>query len=138
MARGPGEVAELKWRAACPQERDLYRPPAAPTSHPRSATSSRLRKVGSLLLLCCAAVAGIGYWIWSQGAEQRAVAAMPVAERRLLYSRTLDSLRACHGRLDQDPFRELCAQQAALALSFPECGDECRALSRLPWSSARR
>jgi hypothetical protein len=84
------------------------------------------------------ALAGIGYWIWSQGAEQRAVAAMPVAERRLLYSRTLENLRACHGRLNQDAFHELCEQQAVLALSFSECGDECRALSRLPWSGPRR
>ena len=110
-----------------------YRTPAVLPSH----AGSGFRKVGSCLLLSCAAVAAIGYWIWSQGAGQRAVAAIPVAERRLLYSRTLENLKACHGRLDQDAFHEFCAQQAVLALSFPECGDECRALSRLPWSRSR-
>ena len=89
-------------------------------------------------MLIWATVAGAGCWIWAQGAERRAVAAIPAAERRLLYTRTLESLRGCHDRLDQPAFHELCAQQAALALSFPECDGECRALARLPWSGPRR
>jgi len=115
-----------------------YRYPTVPEPRPHPGWSKRLRRAAPWLLLCLAAFAGTSYWVWAQGAERRAVAALPSVERRRLFSRTLENLKACHRPLNQDPLHRFCEEQAALALSFPECGDECRALSRLPWSGPRR
>jgi hypothetical protein len=83
-----------------------YRSPAVPEQLPKPTWLKRLRKIGPWLLLFLAAFAGIGYWIWTQGAQRRAVEALPSGERRLLYSRTLENLKTCHGRLNRDAFHK--------------------------------
>lgn len=97
-----------------------------------------LRKIVLVTLGVLAVVAGIGYWIWSQGTERRALAALPASERQELFHRTVESLRFCQAHARQDSFREYCEQQASLAVSFPDCGGPCRALARMPWSGPHR
>jgi hypothetical protein len=98
----------------------------------------RARRILINLLLILTAAVGVGSWIWSLGAERRAVIALPDGERRLLYSRTLENVRSCHVRLNQEAFREFCDTQASLLLSFPECDTRCRRLSRLRWIGPQR
>jgi hypothetical protein len=97
-----------------------------------------LRTVGPLALGALLLVSGLTYWIWIQGAERRAVVALPTAERRQLFERTLENLRFCRDHAAEDSFRGYCEQQADLAVGFPECDASCSKLARLPWSGPHR
>jgi hypothetical protein len=82
------------------------------------------------LLIACAIAFGAGYWIWSLGAEQRAIRGLPRDERIALFERTLETVRTtCASRdLALGPY---CAEQARVLLLFSECDEECRKLATL-------
>jgi hypothetical protein len=88
------------------------------------------------LLVALMVALGLAYWVWLEGAQARAVAALPAAERARLFARTLEDLTLCRAEAN-DSLREHCEKQAELALTFPECTAECRALA-LPWAGPRR
>lgn len=106
----------------CAATADLDRPPRR-----------WLRKIGSTLLVVAIAAIGIGYWVWMEGAQARAVSTLPASDRARFFERTMADLRLCHAEGQRDGLREYCERQAMIALAFPECHADCRALARLPW-----
>ena len=65
---------------------------------------------------------------WCQGAEGRAIQAMPEPERRALYARTLENLATvCVDA--PDGMHDYCEGEARLALEFSECEQSCQALA---------
>lgn len=98
----------------------------------------RLRRIAPTALVVVGIAVGSAYWVWSDGALARTIAALPTSERARLYTRTLENLRLCHARAQEDALRDFCDEQATLALAFPQCEDECSELARLPWTGTRR
>jgi hypothetical protein len=82
------------------------------------------------LWLALAIALGVGFWVWSEGSEQRAIHRLPRDERLALYQRTLENVRTiCVSQdLALGPY---CAEQARILLLFAECDDECRRLAAL-------
>jgi hypothetical protein len=80
----------------------------------------------TILALCV--IGAIAFWIWSEGAERRALRDLPEAEREAVYRRTLENYGAvcASGDLALD---EYCRGQAQILLAFPECDEACRALA---------
>lgn len=79
-------------------------------------------------LLALGVLGAIAFWIWSAGAERRALRSLPPAERQAVYGRTLENFRAvcASGDLALD---EYCRGQAQILLAFPECDVSCRTLA---------
>jgi hypothetical protein len=68
-------------------------------------------------------------WLWSYGAQQRAIDHMPQEQRHALFERTLENLRSvCTG--SADGMRDWCQSQANLALELRECDRDCQDLAR--------
>jgi hypothetical protein len=105
---------------------------------PTSRFRAWLRRAGPLILGALLLVSGLAYWIWSQGAERRAVAALPAADRQQLFRRTVENLRFCHSHAAQESFHGYCEQQADLAMGFPDCDASCIKLTRMPWTGPHR
>jgi hypothetical protein len=95
------------------------------------------RRRGASLQLWFSAVVVVGMlaaialiWMCNQTGEQRAIEALPRAEREALFRRTLDDLeKVCDGahssRLDLH-----CEEQARFILQFAECDAACEDLAR--------
>ena len=116
-----------------------YRSPAISDGRePERTWMQRLQRIAPTVLVVIGIGLGLGYWVWIEGAQARAVAALPAAERARLFTRTLEDLRLCRAEAHQPALREFCEKQADLALTFPECTAECRALARLPWAGPTR
>ena len=98
--------------------------------------TSRLRHLSRWGALLSGILAAGFLWIWSSGAERRAIQNMPEGERRGLLVRTVDNLKTvCEA--PPDALRVFCREQAKLAVDFPECDHPCqdlawRQLSRVP------
>lgn len=71
----------------------------------------------------------IGYGLLSDD-EGREIRALPTAQRQGLYHRTMENLKTICDPAPGRSVREFCRAQAALALKFPECDDECRRTAR--------
>ncbi|MGH7292154.1 MAG: hypothetical protein ACREJT_13130, partial [Myxococcota bacterium] len=86
-------------------------------------TTRSLLAAGAILL-------GVGFWVWSLGAEQRAIRRLPHDERIALYQRTLENVRTtcASNDLALGPY---CAEQARVLLLFAECDESCRQLAGL-------
>lgn len=67
--------------------------------------------------------------LWNVGAEKRALAEMPAAERRVLYESTLENFQALCSR-PAVAFTSECRARADFLLKFPECGPECQEFAR--------
>lgn len=80
------------------------------------------------ILLALSVLGAVAFWIWSEGAERRALRNLPPAERQAVYERSLENFRAvcASGEL---ALGEYCREQAQILLAFPECDESCRALS---------
>jgi hypothetical protein len=94
----------------------------------RSRAWGKLRQPLGASLLVLAAAAAVALWTWRQGAEGRAIQALPAGDRQLVYDRTMQNLHA----LCTDQKRSLrvyCRREAAFALNFPECDASCRELA---------
>ena len=62
--------------------------------------------------------------------RQRSGLGLPPAERAALYQRTMANLTTvCHP--PTDALKDFCESQADLALSLPECDDECHRVCAL-------
>jgi hypothetical protein len=75
-----------------------------------------------------AATVAVGMTLWFRAATgpRRAVMELPLTERRALYERTLQTLRAsCDAKRGDDGLSDYCRQQADFILLFPECDAVC-------------
>jgi hypothetical protein len=79
-----------------------------------------------------------GYWWWTSAGEGREIRDLPPARRRGLYERTMENLKTICDPAPGRSMRELCRAQAALALEFPECDDDCRRTARRHLSLPRQ
>ncbi len=87
---------------------------------------------GALALFALLVVA---YFVWSPGAERRAVMSLPEQQRREAFVREYGVLRDVCGRGPRDDaLTERCRAQAEFVLDFPECDADCQSLasSHLP------
>lgn len=66
----------------------------------------------------------LGTYLWSAGAQQRAIGELHPGERQALYLRTVENLKSVCSPAP-DSMRDFCQDQANLAKSFPECDDAC-------------
>ena len=80
-----------------------------------------------ILALILAVLGSLAYWVWSEGAERRALERLPEAERSALYTRTLESLEQLCA-VPREGLRDYCQGQADFLAKFPECDSRCRAL----------
>jgi hypothetical protein len=69
--------------------------------------------------------------------EAREIRALPVDQRQGLYHRTIENLKTICDPAPGRSVREFCRGQAALALKFPECDDDCRRVARRHMSLPR-
>lgn len=86
----------------------------------------RYARRGSVALAAALAFAAA---VWWQGRLDRELRAMPEAERRELYDRTLRVLRGPCLADSTDSLADTCAEKATFLRHFPECQRECRALA---------
>jgi hypothetical protein len=106
---------------------------AMPDQEIENSTRGRWLSRAAILV---ALAAGMALMVWRDGAERRAIRALPEVERHALYTRTLETLAtACASSVVG--LRDYCTRQAQLALEFPECDQSCEALagkqvSRIP------
>ena len=104
---------------------------------PGSSQPPRSAVFGVLAMTVLLAI-GIGYWWWSGEGEGREIRALPQAQRQGLYLRTMENLKTVCDPAPGRSMREFCRTQAALALEFPECDDDCRRTARRNLSLPRR
>jgi hypothetical protein len=96
-----------------------------------NATELRQRRIPGWpkwAVLVAGLAGAIFFWVWSDGAEERAIRHLPVSDRQALLARTLQNLRSVCQSPDEG-MRSFCAEQARLAIAFPECDVACRALA---------
>ena len=103
-------------------------PTAAPA---RRAAISALGMGGVLVLIA-------GYWWWTSAGEGREIRELPPVQRHGLYLRTMENLKTICDPAPGRSMREFCRTQAALALEFPECDDDCRRTARRHLSLPRQ
>ena len=73
----------------------------------------------------------VGFWIWRQGAERRAVSHLPDPERAEVYRLELESFRRLCGQGPRtDALEARCRERAEFILNFPLCDVACQALAR--------
>ena len=87
---------------------------------------AQVRWTAALLVLAAA----LTFWLSYQRAERRAVAELQPTERRDVYARELENLRALCPPLADGGLSELCRERAAFILEFPECDAACQGLAR--------
>ncbi len=92
---------------------------------------SRLGRLPAWVKWTALAVVVVGTilaFIYSGGAERRAIQEMPARERQALFARTVQNLRSVCSE-PEDAMRGFCREQAQLALEFRECDTSCQALA---------
>ena len=99
------------------------------TDPTRDAADDSPRGSFKALLLALAVLVAVMFWIWSQGAEQRALRDLPADERAALYERTLENVQSVCASPDL-ALDEYCRDQARTLLELPECDEGCRELGR--------
>lgn len=93
----------------------------------------KLKRRASLRDLALPVLAGAGLfgaWIWYSGCIDRELRDLPEADRQALYQRTSQTLKQTCSESSGPQMTDYCRDQAELLLHFPECDDDCRALSR--------
>jgi hypothetical protein len=84
----------------------------------------------ALAVALVVAVAGVGWLVLGITAPGRSVRALPPAERREVYERTMDDLRTLCGPARSEALRDHCRELAELIAPLKECGPECEAVIR--------
>jgi hypothetical protein len=116
-----------------------YRTPVEP-ARPRPRKSEREERWPSgsaaVLLVLLAVLAWALSIAWSEHRVTLEIAALPQVERATVYRQTMEQLRTVCST--QPGLRDHCIHQAELALKFPECDDECRALAAALLERTRR
>lgn len=94
-------------------------------------TSTPERILRAVLVTAAALVVGATVW-WSATADRRAIRALPDAQRLSLLRNTIATLKNVCDPAPPRSMRELCRQQAELAVEFDECRRDpaCRQLAR--------
>jgi hypothetical protein len=80
-------------------------------------------------LLGLLAAFAIAYALWNAGAEKRAIARMPPAERQAAYRSARQALERLCGGVVPEELQRSCGDQASLLALFPECDASCHALT---------
>jgi hypothetical protein len=99
----------------------------------RSLRTSRLgdRDLAWRVLAVLVVVAALAAFLWSLGAEQRAIGRMDPAARRAVYEQAYGELqRLCGAGPRDDALEKRCADQSQFVLQFPECDASCQELAR--------
>lgn len=95
-------------------------------------SSSRLetsRRSHQWTIALVGALGLVGAWrLWGAHAGQE-LRELPAAERKALYSRTLETLESTCTRAARKSLGDYCRDQAEFALHFPECEATCRRLA---------
>jgi hypothetical protein len=108
----------------------------APAAPPLAARPGRTWHRFALAAL--AATAMVAAVLRGSGSEARALRALPAEARAVLYARTLDNLSGvCRGDAKRE-LSDFCAEQAHLALAFPECDAACALVARASLRSPTR
>ena len=99
---------------------------------PRERRRSRAMARKSLtgFVVAAAVACAVFGWLWSRQSEQRAIRAMPEAERAALYRRTFDDLAKVCNPERAPELQGHCHEQAEFILNFPECDGSCGELAR--------
>jgi hypothetical protein len=111
-------------------------PPALPfvmDTSPRPTTKQprRYRDRAWYALAVIFAVALAAAFIWSSGAERRAIERMDPTERRLVYENAFGELRRlCGAGPRDDALEKRCVAQVEFILQFPECDARCQEIAR--------
>jgi hypothetical protein len=106
---------------------------SSPSPSPTLGAPHRLRRLalpGALAVALVVAVAVVGWLVLEITAPARSLRALPPAERRQVYERTLDDLRTLCGPDRAAALRNHCRQLAELIAPLEECGPECEAVIR--------
>jgi len=70
-------------------------------------------------------------FIWSSGAERRAIEGMDPVERRAVYEQAFGEFqRLCGAGPRDDALEKRCLEQGAFVLQFPECDARCQGIAR--------
>jgi hypothetical protein len=116
----------------------LPRPVLTFSGHERRPAGRSRRLLVALAIVLVAAAVG-AFWSWREGAERRAIARLPAAERGELYQRELDTFRTLCGQAPRrDELQPQCRERASFILEFPECDPACRQLARIHIDAGRR
>jgi hypothetical protein len=99
--------------------------PEVPDAQPHLGRLPTWVKVTALV---AAIAGGILLWVYSEGAERRAIRDMPAPERQALFARTVQNLTSICAPPD-DAMHDFCREQAQLALEFQECDRACQQLA---------
>jgi hypothetical protein len=100
---------------------------------------SRRSLVVLWVVVIAIAVAVGALWSYRQGAERRAIARLPAAERGEVYRRELDAFRTLCGQgRRRDELQGQCRERASFILEFPECDPGCQQLVRSHLDVPRR
>jgi hypothetical protein len=94
---------------------------------------ARLRRLpwpAALALALILAVGGVGWLVLEITAPGRSLRAMPAAERRLVFERTMDDLRTLCGPPRPAALRDHCRELAELVAPLEECDSACEAVVR--------
>ena len=87
----------------------------------------RLRRLLGWVALAIAAAGVLGYELWKEGAEDRAIRSLPAQERRAQFARTAEELRTVCAH-PPEALRVHCRRQAEFLSRFPECDAACQQL----------
>jgi hypothetical protein len=100
--------------------------PQSLRSHPPGARGRAWR----ILAVVLAAVILLAF-LWSLGAEQRAIGRMDPVERRAVYEQAFGELqRLCGSGPRDDVLEKRCVEQIQFISQFPECDARCQEIAR--------
>jgi hypothetical protein len=117
-----------------PRLRVVVEGPSEPNEPGEPTVQEQPRRILAWATVVAALAAAIALWAWSQGAQGRAIRALAEPERKVLFSHVVDDLRnVCVGK--EGAMHDYCADQARMALEFPECDRLCKELA---WTQLSR
>ncbi len=72
-----------------------------------------------------------GAFVWSLGAERRAILRIPPVERHAIYENAYGEMtRLCGAGPRTDALEKRCTELIQFVVQFPECDDACQAVAR--------
>jgi hypothetical protein len=102
-----------------------------PATRPRREEPPRYRDGAGWALALLIALGLAVAFIWSSGAEHRAIEGMPPVQRQAVYEQAFGELqRLCGAGPRNDALEKRCLEQVAFVLQFPECDARCQGIAR--------
>lgn len=105
-----------------PGEDNVFSRYSEPDAGPGAAAWKRQALLVGLVLLCVLS----GVWLYLNGSDERAIAAMSPVQRAILFKETRDTFRGNCVTSPTPATEARCHKQAEFLLNFPECDDACR------------